>query len=127
MKTNPHQNGFSLLELVIAVSIFSVGLLALAAMTTSVINGNRISKNFTVAVTLAQTKLDDLRALDYDEIIHGTENQLDETGAVGMGIFTRVVTVESSNTNPTYKTVSVTVSWTDLSAKHVVLKSLIAP
>lgn len=119
-------SGFSLLELVIAISIFSIGLLAVAGMILTVIDGNRMSKNLTVAVNLAQNKMDSLRSASYADIADETESNLDENEVSGSGIFNRATSIEATSTDPTYKTVAVTVSWTDLSARQVVVKSIIA-
>ena len=77
MIKNFGQNGFTLLEVLIALAIFSVGLLAVNAMTTRVIKSNYQSRNLTTAVDLAQNKLDALKAGDFDSIVVASETGLD--------------------------------------------------
>jgi type II secretory pathway pseudopilin PulG len=58
--------GFSILEAVIALAIFSIGILAVAGMQVSSTNGNA-SARFTIeAAALAQDVVENLLALDYD-------------------------------------------------------------
>jgi type II secretion system protein I len=120
------QSGFTLLEILVAMAIFSFGIFALSSMTVSVIKSNYKSKNMTIAVDLAQNKLDDLRITNYANIVDTTENHLDENGVpVTGGLFNREVTV-TSNVNPNYKTVDVTVSWADPNQREITLQTIIA-
>jgi len=116
------QKGFTLLEVILAMSILSVGLLAVCSMVHMVMNSNSKSKNLTTAVNLAQNKVDDLKITPYASIVDSTENDLDENGTAGSGIFDRAVSV-TTNTNPNYKTVVVTVSW---KTRQMVLRTIIA-
>src|SRR3989338_4129229 len=54
-------NGFTLIEIMIAIVILSVALLSMASTTVTVIKGNQVSDNVTEAVALAQDTLEDLR------------------------------------------------------------------
>ena len=58
--------GFSILEAVIALAIFSIGILAVAGMQVSSTNGNASARFATEAATLAQDVVERLLALDYD-------------------------------------------------------------
>ncbi len=121
------QNGFTLIEIMIAVFVFSVGLLAINATTLMVIKANDMSKNITTAVNLAQNKLDDLKILNYasiDETYLPDENNLDEEGVSGNGIFDRSVSV-TTNTGPNYKIIEVEVSWSKYKARKITLKTII--
>ena len=68
-----NEKGFTLLEILIAITILSVGLLALAEMTVYVIRSNAAGNKITRATVLAQDKLEYLRNLSY------TNAQLDDT------------------------------------------------
>jgi type IV pilus assembly protein PilV len=59
--------GFSLIEVLIAISIFAVGLLAVAAMQTSAIRVNSTAGQITDRTTLAQDKLEELMGLSYSD------------------------------------------------------------
>jgi type IV pilus assembly protein PilV len=125
MMKNYKQNGFTLLEVLIALAIFSIGLLAINAMTTMVIKSNYKSKNLTSAVHLAQNKLDTLKAGMYASVIDSSEAGLDPQGVAGAGIFNRSVDV-TTTTTPEYKTVKVRVSWSDPDLREVAMQTIIA-
>lgn len=117
-----HQKGFTLLEVIIAMSILSAGLLAVCSMVHMVMASNSKSKNLTTAVNLAQNRVDNLKVTDYASIAASTELDLDENGNAGSGIFDRTVSV-TTNASPSYKTAVVTVSW---KRRQVVLRTIIA-
>ena len=119
------QEGFSLLEVLFAMSIFSIGLLAILCTVFTVINCNAASRNLATAVNLAQSKIDEIKISPYAGIIDTTETALNEAGVSGSGDFDRAVTV-ATNTGPSYKTVDVTVSWADPGSRQVTLKTIVA-
>jgi type IV pilus assembly protein PilV len=126
--TFQNENGFTLLEVLFALVIFSIGLLAVNAMTTMVIKSNYMSKNLTTAVHLAQNKLDALNAGPYADVDNAglaDELDLDAQEVAGAGIFNRSVTVTTS-TAPDYKTVEVIVSWSDPDLRQVAMQTVIA-
>ena len=125
MMTKTNESGFTLLELLIALTIFSVGLLAVCMMAITVIQGNGLSKTLTTAVNLAQNKIDDLKVTSFVSIVNSTENNLDENGNLGSGFYNRNVVVQT-NRIPSYKTVQVRVSWATPNPRSVTLQSIIA-
>ena len=62
VRAGPQQHGFTLIEAVIAMGVFSFVLAGLALLMISTIKTNSNAKRFTAASALAQTKLEDLRA-----------------------------------------------------------------
>jgi prepilin-type N-terminal cleavage/methylation domain-containing protein len=76
--------GFTIIEVMLALVIFSVGLLAVASMQTSSVTGNTSSKLNTMAVEYASDYMENLLALgagkDIDDIF-GTYEQLDPADA----------------------------------------------
>lgn len=71
-KSNKKQ-GFTLVEVLIAMMILAIALLALAAVVISSTMLLSHSADRETAVSLAIGKLDDLEGLDYDEITNGSE------------------------------------------------------
>jgi len=123
--TDQNQSGFTLLEVLFALAIFSIGLLAVNAMTTLVINSNDKSRHLTTAVHLAQNKLDELTAGSYASVADATETGLDSQEMAGAGIFERRVCVTAS-TDPEYKTVEVIISWSDPDPRQAAFQTIIA-
>jgi type IV pilus assembly protein PilV len=62
-----NQRGFTLLEVIVAISVLTVGLLAVATMQGSAIMANGSATNMTDATTLASNQLEKLAALSYDD------------------------------------------------------------
>ena len=60
-----NESGFTLLEVLVAIVILSIGLLGMASLTVGIINGNKFSNNATTATTLSQDKMEDIRRLGY--------------------------------------------------------------
>jgi len=61
-------NGFTLIEIMIAVFILTVTLLAVASVTIMVIKGNSLSKRMTTATTLAKYQMETLKNTPYANI-----------------------------------------------------------
>jgi type IV pilus assembly protein PilV len=129
-KVCDNQSGFTLLEVLIAISILTVGLLGVAQMQIMGIRGNSFSGNTTAALTLAEEKMEDLLGKSYTdaELTNGNNpdanNPIDETGQAG-GIYSRMWTVTDDTPIIGTKTVTVSVSWDNLS--HQVSLSCIKP
>jgi len=59
-------DGFSLIEVLIAMAIFSIGILAVGAMQLQSMNVNFSGGQLTSCSTIAQGKIEELMTLDYD-------------------------------------------------------------
>jgi len=59
------QKGFSLIELMMGISIFAIGLLALAQLQVASMHGNAFSISTTDALAIAQGKAEELRGKTY--------------------------------------------------------------
>jgi type II secretory pathway pseudopilin PulG len=64
MKCMSASSGFSVLEVLAGLSIFSLVAAGLTANSIAAIRSNRVSRGLSVAAALAQDKLEQLRALD---------------------------------------------------------------
>lgn len=77
------QKGFSLVEILIAMTIFAVGLLALAGMQITAIQGNTFSGTTTDGIRLAQDHIEQLMPLTYSSLT--TDASLVDTDGDGDG------------------------------------------
>lgn len=128
--TENFSKGFTLLEVLVAIVILSVGLLGMASLTGSIIGYNQFADNVTTATTLAQDKIEELKNTSYDDISVDpdtvTENDIDADGNPG-GIYDRETKVDNNSPATNTKTITVTVTWNwKGTAKEVVLKTIIA-
>jgi len=111
------QGGFTLIEILIAMTIFSTSFLALAAGATTVMKSNHSSYNNTVATNLAQDKLEELRALDPTAIVG--DNKTKKVGGV---TFTRTWTTTDADG---LRKIKVVISWTDPRAHTLTISSAV--
>lgn len=126
-----NQKGFTLIEVMIAIFILSVGLLAVASMQVSAIRGNHFSDNVTVALALAEEGMEDLLNKSYSHTWltdgdHDTEEaSIDKAGEPG-GPFSRTWEITDSPSLPQYKEISMIVAWAN-SSHRVTLESIKRP
>ena len=114
------KNGFSLIEAMIALVLFAVGMLAVGAMQIDSIKGNSFSQGLTQATVLSQQKLEELKNMPFDDsnISSGHHDE----GVLSGSEFSRSYDVESTST--TLKAVTVTVQWTEEIDHSVSLSTL---
>lgn len=60
--------GFTLIEVAIVMAIFSIGILAVAAMQITSTNGNASARRITEATALAENQVENLMQLSYEHI-----------------------------------------------------------
>jgi type IV pilus assembly protein PilV len=109
------ERGFSLVELLIAVSIFSIGVLAVATMQISAIGGNRFGNEVSQATYLGQEKIEELK--------NSTDIAAEADGNDQQGIFNRSWQITPVTGNS--QQVTVTVAWTVGGGNHDVVLSTI--
>ncbi|MFH0731200.1 MAG: prepilin-type N-terminal cleavage/methylation domain-containing protein [Pseudomonadota bacterium] len=120
------ENGFSLIEAVVALGLFSLCILAAIQMAAAVVNTNQTARDYTVALFLAQNKLEEVKACEFSQVASGEEKNLDAGGECGAGTFDRWVKVADQLT-PRFKIVTVGVSWGSRIPRQVVLATIVAP
>jgi type IV pilus assembly protein PilV len=101
------QKGFSLIEILISMTIFAIGVLALAEMQITAIRGNAFSSTTTDGTTLAQDRIEQLMNLPYDDGALATGNH----GPVTQDVYNVSWDVANGPVANT-KTVNVSVTWT---------------
>lgn len=98
------ENGFSLIEVMIAVVLLAVGMLAFGGLQIIAIRNTTYSKDYGKANTYAQQKVEELKGTAWTSVSAGSDT-LEER-------FTRTWTVTETETD-IMKSVRVTVSWVD--------------
>ncbi len=107
MEALKKKEGFTLIEVTIALTIFAVGLLAVAAMQNSAVKMNATAGRLTNLATWAMDKIEELSALPYaDPCLDSTQNHHQEIS----GNYTVSWTVIDDDPTPNTKNVTVTVS-----------------
>jgi len=138
---NRKTRGFSMIEVLIAVVVLGFGLMALAALQTSIIRSSAETKTQTVALQLAKDKVEDLRSFQtlagYQALISGNDTVTESavnyarTWTVtrfgyqpSVGVFVAIANLTGATpaadgggvaytANNEYKRVAVRVTWTD--------------
>lgn len=109
--------GFTLLEVIVAISILTVGILAVASMQSSAIWGNAFASRQTEGSTIALDRTEKLMALPYEDADLAAGSHTDPSPPSGYSV-TWSVTDDSPLSNA--KRVTVTVTW----RYHVAQKSV---
>ena len=112
-------NGFTLVEVMIAILLLAVGFLSVAGVATTVINGNALAREITTATTLAQDKLEELKDTSYANL--GSNSDTQQT------IYTRTWTTTADSPAAGMKTIQVTVQfpWRG-NTRSVILRTIVA-
>jgi len=101
------QKGFSLIEVLIALVIFAVGILGFAGLEIVAIKNTAFSKDLAKANAHAQQLVEQFKVKAFKDVALGSE-----TSSLESGKFTRSVTV-TENTAKDVKYLTISVRWTD--------------
>jgi type IV pilus assembly protein PilV len=124
--------GYTLLEVLIAISIFMIGILAIATMQTSALKGNSTSVGFTQALNQGQAWVEQIMAEPYDptnpsDMLDPADNgtaahqRTYDSGRNQYTIEWETTAVDlPGGTNPDALDVELTVQWADLYGQHSV-------
>jgi len=113
-----NENGFTMIEILIAISIFAIGMLAVASMQISGIHGNATANTVTNASAWAADRVETLLGLDYDNPFFNNDPAAEpagtdySAGTLG-GRYTIGWNVQTGAVLPNTKTITVSVSYTN--------------
>ena len=111
MKPSRNTNGFTLIEILVALVILSIALLALAGLMVTTTKNNAAGGHLTEAATFAQDTLERLRVSPLSSIPTGVMIQNSCVGSTGI-LYTGSWIAVTNSTN-SFDKIQISVSWTD--------------
>lgn len=108
-----NQNGVGLLELLIVAGIMAVTVLGMLQLFVFTSTGASLAGNKTIAVMEAQSKIEEIRAYDFDSIVTDYANGGTVGNTFALSSINGMGVVYIDNSNPDLLTVEVVVSWED--------------
>ena len=106
-ETENREKGFTLVEILIALTIFAIGILGVASMQVWGLRGNSSAIWHTQAATFAADRIEKLMTVDYADLADGSETQGDNDE------YTVSWTVSTDDPINNTATISVDVQWND--------------
>jgi prepilin-type N-terminal cleavage/methylation domain-containing protein len=119
MKTKKH-DGFTLVEILIAITIFCFAVLGLAIGTVSVIRTNQTSHLRASAVNLAQARLEELRAMTsaaFSGLSCSSSTPCSDNAAASGVTFTRQWWITTNSPVAGVNRIDVSVNWSDYTSQ----------
>ena len=119
--------GFTLLEVIVAISILTFGLLAVASMQMTAIRGNYNASNITEATTVAQDRLENLMGLLYSDTLMNPGTDKSDPAPPSPSGYT--ITYDVLNNIPITNTrlIAVTVQWQDKGVQKQTVLTCVKP
>jgi prepilin-type N-terminal cleavage/methylation domain-containing protein len=105
-------DGFTLVEVLVATAIASIGFLGLAATHIASVRATAVGRNVSIATSLASEEIEEMRRMPFDEIGSTSPSSVER----GYLSFTHSATVAALGT--TSKKVTMGVGWTDQFGSH---------
>lgn len=109
VKQKNREAGLALLEVIVALALTTATVLAIGANVVSVAQGHRVSSNYTIAVNLAQQKMEETKARG--TLANGAATDY-PAGSPGM-TFIRTVEIRDVSFSKSLKRIDVKLSWTE--------------
>lgn len=106
------KSGFSLIEVIIAISILAIGILTVTSLQVSAIRGNSSANKITAATTLADQRMEALKSTGFLSLANTSW-----TAAETIGIFSRQWQI---TTTGNLKQIDVRVTWADMGVSRQV-------
>ena len=107
-------DGFTLIEVLVAMTIAAIGFLGLAATHIASVRATALGRNVSIASNVATETIETMRRLPYAEVL--TTSPISVTR--GTLTFTRTATVATVGNTTTSKKVTMGVTWTDQFGSH---------
>ena len=122
------QTGFTFNEVLVAVNVIVIAVLGYSLTTVGVIRGNLTNDNTTVAINLAQDKMEQLKAqkniVNDDRCPSSGDHAIGATGTA-RGVFDRCWRIADSPLGSHLKQIDVKVSWRDRENREIILTTLV--
>lgn len=101
------QKGFSLIEMLVASAILTIGLLGIASMMISAIQGNNFARRVSIATNLAQQRIEEMKNIPFENLYNtdaSNSNKSSNVAPAAMsasnGAATQTVTPVDAGSNP---------------------------
>jgi prepilin-type N-terminal cleavage/methylation domain-containing protein len=105
------QNGFSLIEALVAIVLISIAAVALASEVSLTMASNNMAGQQSRAVSLAVQKLEELKALPIDQVVSESKKTINALEEEGSGPYARWVQVVDNGAGSDTKTIRVFVEY----------------
>jgi len=129
-KTIGSEKGFTLLEVLVTILVFTIGMLGTLVLMTGVIRGNFFSRNITSATAIAQTTVENAQRAGYAGVSSYITDSTKVPAHVSLGgvNFSQTAAVVNGSPATGLKTVSVIVSWNEAnnSPRTIALETILA-
>ncbi|MFQ5681808.1 MAG: prepilin-type N-terminal cleavage/methylation domain-containing protein [Candidatus Binatia bacterium] len=120
------QAGFTVIEVLVSMAIFSIAILGLAAGATSVMRANQTSRLSNIATNLAQQQLEQLKSRTVANVTSCSSNCDNPVPTYQSVAFTRTWTVTANTPALGVTQIAVTVQWTDYTNHTVTITSSVS-
>ena len=123
------QDGFTLIEILVAISIFTFAVLGLAAGTISVTRTNQNSHLNASAINLAQAKLEDLRAMTttaFSGLSCPSATPCSDTAVASGTTFNRQWWITTNSPVTGVNKIDVSIAWTDYTSHSLTFTASVA-
>ncbi len=107
-----NHNGFTMMDMLIALALLTIGLLGMAKLTVAIIFGNQVSNMVTKATIVAESKMEDIRRSGYKGIASTDTTNTDDFNEINnYPEFQRITKIDADAPVEGIKTITVTVNW----------------
>lgn len=121
------KRGFTLIEVLIAMLILSIGMLGMAGLLMGTVTTDKISRDMSTATVLAKTRIEALRRLSYLGLQSQPASNTEDYGAIsGYPRFRRVTTLSPVSGAAGLYDATVTVTWAWQGTHSVEQKTILA-